>query len=241
MQKLTAAVGQPVGNFAEAHGNNHVTKGNSSAPSQKLAEWAGRGLYTLRTMTSGGLAGGFNPEHLRDCQAVGVFSTVKIAVIVKYEHTHGFVIARTPTGWSAPSFYKMQVAGAGIAAGVDDIDTLMLLPSDKALDQFRAPDKEHKVEFHVGARPESGMTAPLEDKHQEGWMKAADKPIVYSMTSGFIVDVSAQTGHLKVDEKSNALFYGRTVLPTDILSGEVPPPQEFEALYRELDKAAAQA
>lgn len=216
-----------------------VLHGNS--PSEKLSEWSGLGLHVLRNVTSGGAAGGFNVEHLRAAKGgIGFFTTFKIAALLKIEHGSGFVIACTADGsWSAPCFYKFDFAGVGISAGMDDAEQLLLFPSATAMEPFMRPDKSRSVEMHVGGRPESGAGLTGE-KHLEAWMSggAADKPVVYSINSGFIIDVSAQGGRVKVNDKLNQSFYGRDATPATILAGEVAPPTEFAPLYSALAKAA---
>lgn len=229
-----AIAGQPVGNgFAQGF-KNFVTHGNT--PKEKLEEWSGRGLNMYRTISSGGEMGGWNKQHLEQAQAVGFFSSLKLAAVIKWEHTKGFIIARTGNGWSAPCFYNMNFGGVGVAVGVDDIDSLMLMPSTQCLEAFMHPDPARKMEFFVGARPETGVGTTTE-KHMDEWMKSAH-PIVYSSNSGFMVDVSAQGGRVKIDEKANALFYGREVTPEMILQGQVEPPAEFSGLYAALNRGS---
>lgn len=64
----------------------------------------------------------------------------------------GLVLARLPDGsWSAPSAISPNNMSAGLLLGIDFIDAILLINTDKALDTF----KTHK--FTIGA--ETAITA----------------------------------------------------------------------------------
>ena len=46
--------------------------------------------------------------------------------------------------WSAPAFFKFHGLGGGLTFGVSRADTVIILNSARALDQYRSPDHDFK-------------------------------------------------------------------------------------------------
>src|SRR5438067_7605256 len=75
-------------------------------------------------------------EVLRHAKGLAVMSVVKAAFIFSAKGGQGVVIARTPHGWSGPSFIATGGGGWGLQAGAQVSDFVIVLNNDAAVQAF---------------------------------------------------------------------------------------------------------
>src|SRR5205814_9634232 len=75
-------------------------------------------------------------DVLRQAKGLAIMSVVKAGFIFSAKGGQGVVIARTPRGWSGPSFIATGGGGWGLQAGAQVTDFVMVLNNDAAVKAF---------------------------------------------------------------------------------------------------------
>ena len=75
-------------------------------------------------------------DVLRHAKGLAVMSVVKAAFIFSAKGGQGVVVARTPHGWSGPSFIATGGGGWGLQAGAEVTDFVIVLNNDAAVQAF---------------------------------------------------------------------------------------------------------
>jgi lipid-binding SYLF domain-containing protein len=75
-------------------------------------------------------------EVLRHARGLAIMSVVKAAFIFSAKGGQGVVIARTPHGWSGPSFIATGGGGWGLQAGAEVTDFVVVLNNNAAVQAF---------------------------------------------------------------------------------------------------------
>uniref|UniRef100_A0A1D1ZPZ5 Ysc84 actin-binding domain-containing protein n=1 Tax=Auxenochlorella protothecoides TaxID=3075 RepID=A0A1D1ZPZ5_AUXPR len=179
-------------------------------------------------------------------------------IAIKYKSKYGALLTRTtergfvirkltgPGGeirWSAPVFLQGSAMGAGLSGGYRKSRTCIALANDQAVQSALRSQSEFGpcVHFlldmngtrikraHFDSSDQASQTAVSQDRH--GGMTAK-----YYQVDAAMVDISVEGGSTYVDKDFNAAVYGQGVTAEGILSGEVPPPAEFQLLYTVLQQ-----
>src|SRR5260370_2502993 len=75
-------------------------------------------------------------DVLRHERGLAVMSVVKAAFIFSAKGGQGIVVARTPHGWSGPSFIATGGGGWGLQAGAEVTDFVIVLNNNAAVQAF---------------------------------------------------------------------------------------------------------
>eukprot|EP00891_Asterochloris_glomerata_P009435 jgi/Astpho2/9435/Aster-01694 len=125
--------------------------------------------------------------------------------------------------WSAAAFYKIHSASLGLSAGVDHVQTLLILGTQKAVDAFRYSGKGGTLvlgtDFTVAAM--AGGDLGLGSSESSNPFLDRDA-ISLSLSDGAMLDLSLAGGSITPDTKLNSRLYGNSgqnMSPRQIVDG----------------------
>src|SRR6266853_6183549 len=75
-------------------------------------------------------------DVLRHAKGLAIMSVVKAGFIFSAKGGQGVVVARTPHGWSGPSFIATGGGGWGLQAGAEVTDFVIVLNNNAAVHAF---------------------------------------------------------------------------------------------------------
>jgi lipid-binding SYLF domain-containing protein len=166
-------------------------------------------------------------DVLRRAKGLAIMSVVKAGFIFSAKGGQGLVIARTPRGWSGPSFIATGGGGWGIQAGAQVTDFVIVLNNDAAVRAFsRGGNVTIGVDLSAAAGP-VGRTAA-------GAVTPTAAVYTYSRSKGLFVGVSLEGAVIGTQRQSNFNYYGRPVRADSILSGVTKAPPGAAPLRRAL-------
>ena len=112
-------------------------------------------------------------DVLRRAKGLAIMSVVKAGFIFSAKGGQGVVIARTPRGWSGPSFIATGGGGWGLQAGAQVTDFVMVLNNDAAVQAFsRGGNVTIGVDVSAAAGP-VGRTAAARSCQQRPFTPTA--------------------------------------------------------------------
>jgi len=166
-------------------------------------------------------------EVLRKARGLAIMSVVKAGFIFSAKGGQGIVIARTPRGWSGPSFIATGGGGWGLQAGAQVTDFVIVLNTDAAVQAFsRGGNLTIGVDLSAAAGP-VGRTAA-------GAVLPTAAVYTYSRSKGLFVGVSLEGAVIGTQRQSNFNYYGGPVRADSILTGVTRPPLGSATLRRAL-------
>src|ERR1700723_995110 len=142
-------------------------------------------------------------EHAK-CIAV-VPHLLKGGFVFGAENGRGVATCRTPNGWSAPSFFAITGGSWGLQIGVEGIDLVMIIQSDKGMDDLI------KSKFEVGGDA-SAAAGPV-GRHASAdtdW-KLNTEILTYSRAKGIFAGLTLTGADVRADEDSMPTYYGPSV------------------------------
>ena len=169
------------------------------------------------------------PAVLKDAKGLAILTVLKAGFIFSGRGGSGVVVARTGKGWSGPSAIATGGAGFGLQIGAQVTEFVIVLNTYDAVKAFsRGGNVALGTDLSVAAGP-VGRTV------------AADvTPIAavytYSRSQGLFAGISLEGTIIATKEDTNARYYGRSVMPEDILSGKIKPPRSAQVLLKVLRK-----
>ena len=136
---------------------------------------------------------------------------------------------RTGNGWSGPSAIGTGGIGAGLQAGVEVTEFVIVLNTPAAVDAFA---KQANVtlggNLSVAAGP-VGRTA-------EAGVGLQAAVYTYSRSQGLFAGISLEGTVIATRDGVNAAYYGEPIKAGEILSGKVQPPAGAGRLLAVLSK-----
>jgi lipid-binding SYLF domain-containing protein len=139
--------------------------------------------------------------------------------------------------WSAPAFFTISGGSWGAQIGVEDVHLVIMIMNDKGMRDLL------NNKFQIGASA-SASAGPVGRHASAGtdW-KADTEMLTYSRSKGLFAGIDLGGSWIEHDKEVDRAFYGRDVTNTELLTGQVPPPQEAHAFLDEVSsvKAAANA
>src|SRR5215472_2029173 len=166
-------------------------------------------------------------DVLRQAKGLAIMSVVKAGFIFSAKGGQGVVVARTPRGWSGPSFIATGGGGWGLQAGAQVTDFVIVLNNNAALQAFsRGGNVTIGADVSAAAGP-VGRTAA-------GAVMPTAAVYTYSRSKGLFVGVSWEGAVIGTQRQSNFNYYERLVRADSILSGVTNPPPGAAALRRAL-------
>jgi len=138
------------------------------------------------------------PRYMRAAFLVGAAEGSGV-LIVRNEQTNT---------WSEPVFYHMVSASFGLQAGGDVSEMVLIVRTERALQEFYSNDFKLGANIGIAAGPvgagmsAQGITADI---------------VSYAKTQGVFAGVALEGAHISIANTSNNAYYGRSVTPTEII------------------------
>ena len=135
-------------------------------------------------------------DVLRQAKGLAIMSVVKAGFIFSAKGGQGVVVARTPRGWSGPSFVATGGGGWGLQAGAQVTDFVIVLNTEAAVQAFsRGGNVTIGVDLSAAAGP-VGRTA-------SGAVMPTAAVYTYSRSKGLFVGVSLEGAVIGTQRQSN--------------------------------------
>ncbi|KAI9278352.1 hypothetical protein BDA99DRAFT_428789, partial [Phascolomyces articulosus] len=151
----------------------------------------------------------------------------------------GVIIARLPDGsWSAPSGISMGALGFGHQAGVEVIDSIIVMNYRGAVKAFFDGGGQMQLgaSMSISAGP-LGRAADVAASTANGQHISAT--YAYSSSKGLFAGYSFEGSKISERVNTNAAFYGRNINAREILTGGVARPPQAQRLYDMLTSLGA--
>lgn len=162
---------------------------------------------------------------LRDARGLAIMTVMKGAFGFSGRVGTGVVVARTKDGWSGPSAIGTGGAGFGLQIGGQVTEFVMILNTDAAVQAF-----SRKVNFALGG--DISVAAGPIGRNAEIGITPIAAIYTYSRSQGVFAGVSLEGTLIVTRNDANAAYYGRRMLPEEILSGRVPLPPGATRLFQ---------
>jgi lipid-binding SYLF domain-containing protein len=161
------------------------------------------------------------------CVAV-VPSMLRVGLVIGGEHGHGVVTCRTTPGWSSPAFITLAGGSAGLQAGVESADLVMLVMSERAVGRL------FQASFQLGA--DAAVAAgPVGESAQASTDATMTAEILsYARSRGLFAGVDVKGLVMKQDRAASAALYGRRTEVREILVGNAPPVSEAASFLEQV-------
>jgi len=167
---------------------------------------------------------------IKRAKCVAVFPhTVQVAVLVGAKHGKGFATCRTTNGWSSPA--PLTVAGGswGAQLGGQEIDLVMVVTSDKGMQQLLSGKTNLGTETSVTAGPTGG--------HE--W-KMNEDVLTYARARGVFAGFNLAGSSISQDQDDTRSLYGNSLSLNDILGGKSQVPNAGQTFLDTVEKYAGQ-
>lgn len=153
---------------------------------------------------------------------------VKAGFIIGGSGGRAIVVAKAGSKWVGPSFYTMATASVGFQAGVAVSEMVTLVMTDKGLNSLLAANFKMGGDASVAAGPVgAGAKSDV----------AADL-ITFTRAKGVYGGLNLDGTLVNLSDEWNKAYYGKTVLPPDILIKANVSNKGADALLAEVTKAA---
>ncbi|CAK48330.1 hypothetical protein CBS115989_6291 [Aspergillus niger] len=169
---------------------------------------------------------------LASAKGLAILTVAKAAFLGSVRLGSGILVARLPDGsWSAPSAIASVGGGFGGQIGVELTDFVFILQSDHAVQTFAKLGSLTlglNLSLAVGPVGRSGEIASVASTG--GVMGIFS----FAQTRGLFGGVSAELGMIIENRLVNRKLYGDIVKAQELLSGDIPPPDEANRLMQAL-------
>jgi lipid-binding SYLF domain-containing protein len=151
---------------------------------------------------------------MKRAECVGVFpSLVEVAALVGGKYGKGFVSCRVNGGWSAPAPLTVTGGSWGAQFGGEQVDLVMIVMTDKGVQQLESG----KFKFGVEA---SAVAGPVGTHH---WNMNSEV-MTYARSRGVFAGTNLDGSAIAQDEDDTRTLYGTSLSLNDILSGKTKDP-----------------
>lgn len=171
---------------------------------------------------------------LKKTRAVIIFpSVVKGGFIVGAKTGTGALLVKKDGSWVGPAFYNLGGMSVGALVGVQSIDIVMAVMTDKGLQPFMKQDftigtDASAVAGESGAREAKDIGEPLADL------------LTYSRVEGLFAGLSLDGGKIIYMDKVTSAYYGQPATAKAVLlDGKIKPPPSADQLKAALNKVMA--
>ena len=168
------------------------------------------------------------PAVLKHAKGFAIFHVIDVALLVNGKGGPGIVVARTNNGWSGPLFVGLGGAGVGAQIGGKVKELVLVLNSDKAVEAFSHGNVKVGADLTASAGP-AGASAEAETAFTNIDMFS------YAASDGVFAGLSVEGSVIAPRGSTNDSYYGKSVTPSDILSGKVQPPASATVLTNVLN------
>jgi lipid-binding SYLF domain-containing protein len=197
----------------------------SAATEQQVVDDAAKIMRQFRGMPESAIP----PRVLRKARGLAIIRVVKVGFGFSGKGGQGVVVARTPRGWSGPSFIGTGGAGFGLQIGAQMTEFIFVLNTDAAVRAFT-----YDSNVTLGADL-SAAAGPVGRDLQAGIAPRA-AIYTYSRSQGLFAGVSLEGAVIATQKTANERYYGQRVRARTILRGDVAPPPGAEPLRAALGR-----
>ena len=154
---------------------------------------------------------------------------VKAGFIIGGSGGRGVLVAKEPSGkWIGPAFYTLVTASIGFQAGIAASETVTLVMTDKGMNSLLASTFKFGADASFAAGPmgagaQSDIVADL---------------ITFSRSEGVYGGLNLDGTVVSTNDDWNAAYYGKKVLPPDIVVRANVPNKGADKLRADVAKAA---
>ena len=178
------------------------------------------------------------PQDLMDkAECLAIIPGVKKAgFIIGGRFGKGIIACRGQggKGWSGPSTVRIEGGSFGLQIGGSETDVILVVLNKKGAEKLMSSKFTLGADGSVAGGP-VGRTATAQTDAQ---MHA--QILSYSRTRGVFAGISLDGSTLRPDHKDNKRIYGEEVLPKDILTSRVTPPDSVKLVLATLNKYSSQ-
>jgi SH3 domain-containing YSC84-like protein 1 len=151
------------------------------------------------------------------------------------EHGKGVATCRTAKGWSAPAFIKIAGGTWGTQIGVEAVDLVMVIKSNKGMQKLLASKFEIGKDASAAAGPVGRHSSQNTD------LKLDTMILTYSRAKGAFLGLTFVGALVREDNDSRHAMYGRRVTTRATLLGRVAAPVAARPFLDAVRGAKAQA
>ena len=154
----------------------------------------------------------------------------KGAFVVGGQYGQGVATCRTPKGWSAPVFVKLEGASYGLQIGGQSTDLVLVAMNHDGLEHMLS------AKFKLGADA-AASAGPVGRNAQAGtdWKLNAEF-LTYSRSKGLFAGLDLTGDVLSQNEDQMRAEYGSTMSFKNVLAGGVPTPADARPFVRTVAK-----
>ena len=154
----------------------------------------------------------------------------KAAFVVGGEYGQGVGTCRTPNGWSAPVFVKLEGGSFGFQIGGQATDLILLAMNQHGLQDML------KNKFKIGADA-AASAGPVGRNAQAGtdWKLNAEF-LTYSRSKGLFAGLDLTGSVLSQNQDATRAFYGADVPFDQVLKGNQPTPDDAQPFVKSVAK-----
>lgn len=180
---------------------------------------------------------GLKGEEISTASGIAFVFSKKAGLGLSVSHGSGFVLAKlsgTP-GWSAPLPFHVTTSGLGVTIGYSEVDTLMILDTAEAVQEFLNTQVSLDSHLNFSAGSAVGANASemaLDVRHPANSLKR----FCYSVSKGAMIDASWNGAGISVRDEDIKQLYGAEATRADVLAGKMQPPQSLSQLYAALNR-----
>jgi len=169
-----------------------------------------------------------------ECVAV-VPSMLKAGFVFGGRYGRGVASCRTPQGWSAPTFFRIEGGSFGLQIGGEAVDLVMLVMNKDGMKKMMSSKFKLGADASVAAGPVGRHAAADTD-----W-KLRAQVLSYSRTRGVFGGLELNGAVVTQDKSATRDFYGHLVLSKTSLQGQLEAPREAYPFLETLAKWAKAA
>lgn len=167
---------------------------------------------------------------VRNAKGIAIATVTRGGIGIGGQAGEGIVFAKLEDGWSAPSAFETGGASIGAQLGVETVQYVMVLNTDKALLSFTGDEVALDAKANATAGPDHA--AASNDKLPKSDI------YVYALTDGAFAGATIGGVYVTLDVELNNEVYSNLVTVNKILAGEAPAPPLMNSLYDQLNQLA---
>ena len=165
------------------------------------------------------------------CIAI-VPSMLKISFIFGANYGKGIATCRTASGWSAPTFFRVEGGSFGFQAGGQASDLVLIIRTDDGMQHLL------QSKFKLGADASAAAGPVGRDAQAATDLTMRAQILTYSRSRGLFLGVSLAGAVVRQDDGDTQAFYGKDWTFYSLLNGEVPPPQDSQNFLKTVERYA---
>lgn len=165
------------------------------------------------------------------CIAI-VPSMLKISFIFGANYGKGIATCRTASGWSAPTFFRVEGGSFGFQAGGQASDLVLIVRTDDGMQHLL------QSKFKLGADASAAAGPVGRDAQAATDLTMRAQILTYSRSRGLFLGVSLAGAVVRQDDGDTQAFYGKNWTFYSLLNGEVPPPPDSENFLKMVERYA---